>query len=88
MAADLTAILRAARFAAEKHAGQKRKGEAGEPYINHLLEVAQLVSSVTSPPDPNLISAALQHDTIEDAGVTREELEQCFGPMPRTWWKR
>lgn len=80
MAGDLTSILRAAHYAAEKHSGQKRKGEAGEPYINHLLEVAQLVSSAISEPDPNLIIAALLHDTIEDTGVTKEDLKQCFGP--------
>lgn len=33
-------IMRAAHTAADWHAGQRRKGEAGEPYVNHLLEVA------------------------------------------------
>lgn len=79
MASDLTAILEAARFAAEKHAGQRRKGAAGEPYINHLLEVAQLVSSALPEPDPNLVIAALLHDTVEDAGVTEEDLARRFG---------
>jgi (p)ppGpp synthase/HD superfamily hydrolase len=37
---QLDSILSAAHFAAEKHANQKRKGKAGEPYINNLLEVA------------------------------------------------
>ena len=32
-------ILVAARFAAERHAGQRRKGQGAEPYVNHLLEV-------------------------------------------------
>jgi len=72
------AILSAAHFAAEKHKGQRRKGAAAEPYINHLLEVAELVSSV-QPADTNLIIAALLHDTVEDAGVTKEELAQRFG---------
>ena len=71
-------ILKAAHFAAEKHAGQRRKGAAAEPYINHLLEVAELVSSV-QPADTNLVIAALLHDTIEDAGVTKDELVQTFG---------
>ena len=30
-------ILRAAETAARWHAGQKRKGAAAEPYVNHLL---------------------------------------------------
>lgn len=71
-------VLKAALFAAEKHGSQRRKGAASEPYINHLLEVAELVSSV-QPADTNLVIAALLHDTIEDAGVTKEELSQVFG---------
>jgi len=72
-------ILNAAHFAARKHVGQRRKGAAGEPYINHLLEVAELVSSVLSEPDTNLVIAALLHDTVEDTGVTKNELIQTFG---------
>ena len=70
-------VLDAALFAAEKHAKQKRKG--GEPYINHLIEVAQLVSSVTPEQDTNLVVAALLHDSIEDVGVTATELNERFG---------
>ncbi len=33
--APLVRILAAASFAAKAHAGQKRKGAAAEPYINH-----------------------------------------------------
>jgi guanosine-3',5'-bis(diphosphate) 3'-pyrophosphohydrolase len=72
------AILKAAHFAAEKHSGQRRKGAVAEPYINHLLEVAELVASV-QPADMKLIIAALLHDSIEDAGVSEEELAQAFG---------
>jgi guanosine-3',5'-bis(diphosphate) 3'-pyrophosphohydrolase len=75
----IQAILSAANFAAEKHAAQKRKESAAEPYINHLLEVAHLVSTALSKPDTNLIIAALLHDVIEDAGVTETDLEQRFG---------
>ncbi len=76
---QLDAVLSAAHFAAEKHANQKRKGKAGEPYINHLIEVAQLISHAIPEPDPNLIIAALLHDTVEDVGVTKEHLAQRFG---------
>ncbi len=72
-------ILAAARFAAEKHAGQKRKGVAQEPYINHLIEVAQLIAASSATLDTNLVMAGLLHDTIEDTGATAEELEQRFG---------
>src|SRR5262249_7579571 len=66
-------------FAAQKHAGQKRKGDAGEPYINHLLEVAGLVAGALTAPDTNLITAALLHDAVEDVGVTRQEIADRFG---------
>ncbi len=72
-------ILSAARFAAEKHAGQKRKGHAAEPYVNHLIEVAELIAASSQALDANLVIAGLLHDTIEDTGVTAKELEQRFG---------
>jgi (p)ppGpp synthase/HD superfamily hydrolase len=78
-ASDLQRILAAACFAAEKHAGQKRKGRAAEPYINHLIEVAELVAAACPVLDVNLVMAAFLHDTIEDTGVTAQELERRFG---------
>jgi len=48
-------ILAAARFAAEKHAQQKRKGENGEPYFNHLLEVAELIAASSPNMDVELV---------------------------------
>lgn len=72
-------ILEAARFAAEKHAQQKRKGASGEPYVNHLLEVAQLIAGSSDDLDTELVMAGLLHDTVEDTGVTPQELEQRFG---------
>jgi len=72
-------ILAAARFAAERHAAQRRKGRTAEPYINHLLEVAELLARLTDGLDANLIVAALLHDTIEDVGVTRAEIAARFG---------
>lgn len=76
----IPAILAAVHFAAQKHANQRRKGRLAEPYINHPIEVAELVSNAPEEPDTNLVIAALLHDTIEDAGVTREELAEHFGP--------
>ena len=72
-------ILAAALFAAERHAAQRRKGRTAEPYVNHLLEVAELLARLTDELDTNLIVAALLHDTIEDVGVSREEIAQRFG---------
>ena len=77
--AELERILAAAHFAAEHHKGQKRKGGAGEPYINHLIEVAELIATSSDLLDANLIMAAFLHDAIEDTDVTSRELEERFG---------
>jgi len=76
---QIQAILSAARFAAEKHANQRRKGKVGEPYINHLLEVASLVTQATGGTDPDAVIAALLHDAIEDQGVPAETIAGEFG---------
>lgn len=74
---EIQTILSAAHYAAEKHASHRRKG--GEPYLNHLIEVASLVSGALIEPDVTVIVAALLHDTIEDTGVTAAELTERFG---------
>jgi (p)ppGpp synthase/HD superfamily hydrolase len=79
----LTTILNlteAYHFAAAKHVGQRRKGEAAEPYMNHLTEVAELVARATDAADLELIIAAVLHDTVEDTEATPEELARRFGP--------
>lgn len=78
-AGDLLQVTRAARFACEAHAHQRRKGEAAEPYVNHLAEVAELLAEVTNGADANLICAGWLHDTVEDCCVTFEELAERFG---------
>jgi guanosine-3',5'-bis(diphosphate) 3'-pyrophosphohydrolase len=72
-------VLNAALFAAQKHAHQRRKGVDAEPYINHLIEVAQLVANATTPAETEVVIAALLHDSIEDVGVTKQELVDTFG---------
>lgn len=74
-------VLAAVRFAAERHSRQRRKGIDAEPYVNHLIEVADLLARASGPADPQLVMAGVLHDTIEDAGVTLAELEERFGPV-------
>ena len=75
---EIVLITRALRFAAERHSTQRRKGQAKEPYINHLAEVAELVAKATDGKDTNLVVAALLHDTIEDTKTVPEELVAEF----------
>ena len=73
------AVLRAADTAARWHVHQRRKGIAQEPYINHLLEVASLVSEATSGSDATVVIAALLHDAVEDQEVPVEMIAREFG---------
>jgi guanosine-3',5'-bis(diphosphate) 3'-pyrophosphohydrolase len=75
----LAKLLHAASFAAKKHTGQTRKGDDGAPYINHPLEVANLLANVGNVEDYDVLIAAILHDTVEDTGTTKEEIEELFG---------
>jgi len=72
-------LLKAIKFAAEKHAAQRRKDAAKTPYINHPIEVAELLSTVGKISDEDTLTAAILHDTIEDTDTTAEELCAHFG---------
>ena len=76
---NLNKLLEAASFAAKRHSHQKRKGSDGEPYINHPLEVANLLANVGKVDDLDILIAAVLHDRVEDTGVTKDELATRFG---------
>jgi guanosine-3',5'-bis(diphosphate) 3'-pyrophosphohydrolase len=73
---ELALIEKAYAFAKEKHKDQKR--ESGEPYFSHLVETALLACELHL--DADAVAAALLHDTIEDCGVSKEELSESFSP--------
>jgi (p)ppGpp synthase/HD superfamily hydrolase len=80
--APLAAVMRAAVFAARVHAGHRRKGDAQEPYVNHVLEVAMILATHAGP--TAAVVAALLHDTVEDSDAdpeptTFEHLAAAFG---------
>jgi guanosine-3',5'-bis(diphosphate) 3'-pyrophosphohydrolase len=79
MPAGLRLVCEAAELAARRHSGQQRKGREGEPYVNHLAEVASLLAAVTDGKDAELVAAGWLHDTIEDTDTSRDELAQRFG---------
>lgn len=76
------APLRALLFAARAHRDQRRKG-TGEPYINHLIEVAALLAGIGEVDDPGVLSAAALHDVVEDTDVTAADVEAAFGARVR-----
>ena len=76
---DTKQLLQAASFAADKHKEQRRKGSDAQPYINHPLEVANILANIGQVEDTDILIAAILHDTIEDTETTEEELTELFG---------
>lgn len=72
-------LLEAIRFAAEKHRDQRRKDSQQSPYINHPIEVTQLLWEVGGVRDIEVLLAAVLHDTVEDTGTRPEEISDRFG---------
>lgn len=77
---DLSLFIQAAAFAAEKHRHQRRKNPEASPYINHPLELANVLANEGGVQDIEVLCAALLHDTVEDTQTTPAELRTAFGP--------
>ena len=73
---DNARLNEAIRYAVAQHEGQLRKGSA-RPYIVHPLEVMSILMNMEG--DTDLMIAGLLHDTIEDTGATRQDIEARFG---------
>ena len=73
--ADAALLADAYDLAFKAHAPQVR--ENGEPYITHPVAVAEILAGYRL--DSASIITALLHDTIEDTGVTRAEIDRRFG---------
>ncbi len=68
-------IAKAYCFAEAAHNGQTRN--SGEAYINHPLEVANILIEMGL--DTTSIIAALLHDVVEDTEISLEEISSQFG---------
>lgn len=73
--ADKELVTRAYAFAKKAHEGHTRY--SGEPYLNHLTEVARMLAEIGM--GARTVAAGLLHDVIEDTAVTAEELRTEFG---------
>jgi GTP pyrophosphokinase len=76
-AADTGQVRQAYQFADSKHLGQMRAN--GEPYITHPIAVAAQCAEWKL--DAHALMAALLHDTLEDCGVSKADLQEQFGPQ-------
>ncbi|MDA8392703.1 MAG: bifunctional (p)ppGpp synthetase/guanosine-3',5'-bis(diphosphate) 3'-pyrophosphohydrolase [Actinomycetota bacterium] len=74
--ADVALVRRAYEVAEVAHRGQVRN--SGEPFISHPLSVAVVVAGIGL--DSASVAAALLHDSVEDTGLSLEEIESGFGP--------
>ncbi len=68
-------IGRAYEFGANAHSGQLRL--SGEPYIQHPLEVANILAEMHM--DQDTLVAAILHDVIEDTTTGKEKISGEFG---------
>jgi (p)ppGpp synthase/HD superfamily hydrolase len=82
----LLSLTRALDFAARRHCDQRRKGAREEPYLNHLVEVLQLLTEalhaggiLEDVTDYVLLIGGVLHDVIEDTPTTTEEITALFG---------
>ena len=75
---DTTLLDRAIVFAVRAHAGTERRGK-GFPYIVHPMEALEIVATMTR--NQELLAAAVLHDTVEDTGVTIEQIRTGFGDL-------
>lgn len=73
---DTALVDRAIKFAVDAHHNTERRGK-GFPYIVHPMEAVEIVATITS--DPELLAAAVLHDTIEDTDVTVQQIRDAFG---------
>jgi guanosine-3',5'-bis(diphosphate) 3'-pyrophosphohydrolase len=76
---DLGEVLRALSFAARKHRHQRRKDREASPYINHPIDVADILVNEARVRDVITVVAAVLHDTVEDTDTRPEELVEAFG---------
>jgi len=72
-------VFHALQFAARKHRDQRRKDLEASPYINHPIALADVLWREGHVHDPDVLTAALLHDTIEDTDTTAAELREHFG---------
>ena len=73
--ANLNPVIEAYLFAVEAHKDTKRL--SGEPYINHSLAVADILSQLRM--DISTVSAGLLHDVLEDTPVSYDAMAAKFG---------
>src|ERR671939_1353357 len=76
---DVIKITKSFGTATKAHTGQFRNGNKIEPYINHPLRVALILTEELHLYNVNLVCAALLHDVIEKGNqnnVTEDQIKK------------
>lgn len=77
-------IFSAVAFAARAHKHHLRKDQV-TPYVSHVFRVCLVVRHVFGFDDPQMLAAALLHDTIEDTTTDCDDIVEHFGPEVAKW---
>ena len=72
-------LIQALAFAAAKHRDQRRKDVCASPYINHPIQLVDVLCNEAGVEDINVLRGAILHDTVEDTETTADELTQQLG---------
>lgn len=71
-------VQRATRFAEKQHEHQFRD-DGKTPYVEHPKAVMQIIRDEFHEDDPEMLAAALLHDTLEDTKTDFDEIADAFG---------
>lgn len=72
-------VLHQAVDSASRWHGDQRR-PTGAPYTDHLLEALEILVRGAGVTDPDVLAAAVLHDTVEDTDCTPADLAAAFGP--------
>ncbi len=76
---NIIQFTQAIAYANDRTMKKWRRGQIPEPQLGHLVEVAQIVAEATGGRDPQIVVAAILHDTLEDGAMAYDELALTFG---------
>lgn len=77
-------LYKALAFAGRAHDGQVRRDEK-TPYVTHVFGVALTLIYVFGVKDPEMLTAAVLHDTLEDTDTSTKKLRKKFGAKITFW---
>jgi GTP pyrophosphokinase len=76
-AATVALLHRAVAFAVTYHGDQRRP--TGTPYLEHLLEALEVLVRGAGVADPEVLTASVLHDVVEDTPCTPADIAAAFG---------